>query len=936
MTAASVFYRWVVPAVISFLTVVSLPASAYTLERVPTDHTTIQAALNSVSPGGTVLIENSAVYDEELVIQTANIRIVAASGETPTIRYAGGQSYIIFADKPCRIGSNTGGRITIDGNRGGPGTQTHVFRTVHTSGEVRIENIDVTNVRNNQVVYPSGGTADITLNNVHIDGGGILQFAIRVDFLNSVLTLNCVTLTNCVRECIFSANAATGVININNSVLSAGFDVVFFDFAAGGFTLNINDSLINETGGGGGFSALYTRGPMTINMANSVIRTGDIDGFGFYHFDDQAGTGPVNFNADHCDFVADFPFRLLSSTAANNYTLTNCNFVHGPSAGRGQLLGGAGGGDDTFVWDYNNVQSNSYDAFPVGANDIHIDPLYTNVASGDFTYSDATVLVSDSAGGPIGANAAFPASICAEDFVIRVPSDYPSIQAAIDASVPYGVVRIEDSGIYEECLLISIPGLTIEAAPCQSPVIRYNGSQSYLVRITEPCQFGSNSGGRILLDSNLGGPGSLSRVLDALHTWGMVVFENLSLDNMRNTYMFRPTASTSDVTMNNVDADGHDQGLGLAIVQFPIRLDTHNSTLTLNYCNFRRMARDAIYSAGSASGVINILNSVVEAGFDTVFFDFAAGGFTINIDNSYINETGGGGAFSCFYVRGPNTINMKNSVLRTADFDGFGFYHFDDQAGAGPVIANFDHCDFVADFPFRLLSSFSANVYTVTECNFVHGPTASGRGQLLGGPAGGDDTIIWDYNNVVSNSYGSFPVGDHDIHIDPSYTSVTSGNFTYSEPTVLVSDSSGGPLGTNTNFGPSVHVPTLSLDYTQGTGFEVDVLAPDNTPAAQPKSQPVHVFSQNVGNVLISTLNIKGTNAADWNILCDPPIIVNKSCPVSIKVEFDPQETQPTYGLIASLEIGTNDLANAVVTVALEGDAVGGVPSAVIDWSIYE
>ncbi len=279
---------------------------------------------------------------------------------------------------------------------------------------------------------------------------------------------------------------------------------------------------------------------------------------------------------------------------------------------------------------------------------------------------------------------------------------------------------------------------------------------------------------------------------------------------------------------------------------------------------------------------------------------------------------------------------MKNSVLRTADIDGFGFYHFDDQAGAGPVVANFDHCDFVADFPFRLLSSFSADIYTVTECNFVHGPTISGRGQLLGGPAGGDDTIVWDYNNVVSNYYDSFSAGPHDIQIDPSYTSFSSGNFTYLEPTVLVSDSSGGPLGTNTNFGPSINIPTVSLDYTEGTGYEVDVLAPDNTPAAQPKSQPIQVFSQNAGNVIISTLSLKGTNAADWNILCQPPIIVNKSCPVSIKVEFDPQETQPTYGLTATVEIGSNDPSNSLVAVGLEGDAVGGVPSAVIDWSLYK
>ncbi|NUP93507.1 MAG: hypothetical protein HUU36_11715 [Candidatus Omnitrophica bacterium] len=936
MVAEKMNRRMGICTIVFLCCVLSLRAGAYTLERVPSDHASIQAAIDAVSPGGTVLIEDSAVYEEDLVIQTANIRIVAASGENPTIRYAGGHSYIIYADQPCRVGSNTGGRIKIDGNRNGPGTQTHIFRPVHISGEVRIENADVVNVRNNQVLFPDGSTGDVTLNNVAIDGGGLLQFAIRVDFLNSVLTLNCVTLTNCARECLFSGNPATGIINVFNSVLSAGFDVVFFDFQAGGYTLNIRDSLINETGGGGAFSAFYTRAPLTINMSHSVIRTADIDAFGFYHFDDQAGTGPVTLTADHCDFVADFPLRLLSSTAANNYTLTNCNLVHGPTPSRGQLLGGAAGGDDTFTWNYNNIPSNSYDAFPSGANDIHIDPGYTNVAGGDFTYSDPTVLVSDDTGGPVGTTYSFPTSYCSVDFVVHVPSDYPSIQAAINATPPYGVVRIENSATYTESLLIETPGITIEAAPCESPLIRYGGVESYLIRTTVPCQIGSNSGGRIRIDSDLGGPGSLSRVLDPRHTSGEVIFENLSLDNMRNTYMFRPEATAGDVTMNNVDADGHDPGLGMPIVQFPIRLDNLNSTLTLNYCNVRRMARDAIFFAGSATGVLNIIDSVVESGFDTIFLDFAVGGFTINIDGSYINETGGGGAFSCFFVRGPNTINMKDSVLRTADFDGFGFYHFDDQAGAGPVVANFDHCDFVADFPLRLLTSFSANIYTATECNFVQGPTASGRGQLLGGAGGGDDTFVWDYNNVVSNSYDTFPVGAHDIHINPLYGSFSAGNFSYTDPTVLVSDSSGYPLGTNRDYRPSVSLSTASLDYTQGTGYEVDVVAPDNTPAAQPKSQPVHVFSQAVRNVVITSLTLKGPNAADWNILCPAPIIVNKSSPASIRIEFDPQETLPTYGLQATLEIGTSDAANPLIVVALEGDAVGGAPSSVPDWSLYE
>jgi hypothetical protein len=855
-------------------------------------------------------------------------------------------SYIIFADQPCQVGSNTGGRITIDGDNGGGGTQTHVFRPIHSFGEVRFENLDVTNVRNNQVVFPDAGTADVTLNNVDIDGGGILTFAIRVDFLNSVLTLNCVNLINCGRECIFSANPATGVININNSVLAAGFDVVFFDFAAGGFTININNSLIDETGGGGAFSAFYTRGANTINMTNSTIRVADIDAFAFYHFDDQAGTGPVVANFDHCDFVADFPIRLLSSFSVNNqYTVTNCNFRYGPtSSGRGQLLGGDNG-DDTIVWDYNNVVSGSYDLFPVGGNDISIDPGYADVAGGDFTYSDLTVLVSDDSGGPIGSNQSYPSGTCASDLVVRVPTDYPTIQAAIDAVADYGTIRIEDSGIYSETLVIQKPGIVIEAAPCETPTLFYDGSNSYMIFSDEPFQFGSNSGGRIFLDSNDGGPGTLSHVFRPQHTLGTVVYENLALIDMRNTYVYRPDAGSGDVTMNNVDADGTNATLGIPVPQFIFRLDNLSGVFTMNCCNFRNMGRDSIFVVAANTGTINILDSVIQSTFDTIFFDFAVSGFTVNIDNSYIHESGlGGGGFSAIYTRGANTFNVTNTVIRCDEVDGFGFYMFDDQALAGPTNGFFDHCDFVADFPMRLLTSANANILTVTNCNFRHGPTSSGRGQLLGGTDLVDDTVIWDYNNVVSNSYGTFPVGANDIQIDPLYMDTTISppfntiaDFRVTDPTVLVSDDSGGPIGSNRNYTASANIAPLSLDYITGSGYEVDVLLPDFVLAAQPKTQPFQTFSQTVGNVVLSSLTLTGPDASEWTIPTLTPVIVNKSCPVSVKVTFDPMVTTPTLGLTAAVDVETNDPVLATTQVDLLGDAVGEFPPASVeDWRLYE
>ncbi len=924
-------------------------ASAEVLERVPTDHATIAAAVGAVSPGGTVLIEDSSVYVESFAIQTANISIVAAPGETPTIQYDGNNSYIIFADQPCQVGSNTGGRITIDGNNGGGGTQTHVFRPLHSSGEVRFENLDVRNVRNNPIVMPDAGTADTVLSNVDIDGGGVLQFGIRLDFLNSVLTLNCVNYTNVSRECIFTSNPSTGTLNVNNSYLEAVFQPINLEFGSGGNTLNIDNSYIHESGGVGAFGAFYVRGAHTINMTNSVVQNDDAGAFAFYHYDaDGAGvSGPSTVTFDHCDLIADFPFRLVGSDSVNNqYTITNTNMAVGAGAGSGQLLDGPNG-DDTTVWDYNNVQSGAYAAWPVGANDLNLDPVYTDPGNGDYTYSDATVLTGDDSGGPIGNNAVFPAQTCVDDLVIRVPTDYASIQDAINAVADYGTIRIEDSGVYAETLNIQKPGILIEAAPCESPVLRYDGSNSYMIFSDVPFQFGSNSGGRIIMDENDGGAGTLSHVFRPQHASGLVVYENLGIVNMRNTYVYRPDAGSGDVYMNNVDADGLNATLGLPVPSFIIRLDNLSGTFTMNCCNFRNMGRDAIFVVAANTGTINILNSYIQSTFDAVFFDFAVSGFTMNVDNSYIHESGlGGGGFSAVYSRGANTFNFTNSVIRCDEGGGFGFFMFDDQAGSGPTTAVFDHCDFIADFPMRLLtsSSPSANNLTVTNCNFRLSVNGGGSGQLLGGTDLVDDTVVWDYNNVVSNSYGTFPVGPNDIQVDPLYNDttvspplMTASDFRINDATVLVADASGNPIGTNANFNAVVNIPTVLLDYTEGTGFEVDVVVPDFLPAAQPKIQPVQIFSENVQNVAVSALNLVGPDGTEWGVTPIPPVVVNKSCPVSVKVAFDPTVTQPTAGLMATLEVESNDFVTGTLTVDLVGDAVGMFPGAANEnWALFD
>jgi hypothetical protein len=138
----------------------------------------------SIQGGDTVLIEDSGVYQEKLLI-SRSILLMAATGETPTIRSDGdaARPYLIRnydAAIGARIGSNTGGRITLDGN--GDTSIYWLLSNRHTAGEVVYENLLLKggHAGANSLVFPElrlGST--VTLNNVEIDAGSYAAMWVR-------------------------------------------------------------------------------------------------------------------------------------------------------------------------------------------------------------------------------------------------------------------------------------------------------------------------------------------------------------------------------------------------------------------------------------------------------------------------------------------------------------------------------------------------------------------------------------------------------------------------------------------------------------------------------------------------------------------------------------------------------------------------------------
>lgn len=395
------------------------------LELVPDTHATVAAALAAVSPGGTVRITNSATYtlsDVEVSTASTNIKIEAAPGASPTLKKdaASTSTFMVRTWASCKIGSNNGGRITLDGSANG--NLGRFLDDRHPFGStVTYENILITGLRNSgsqYVAYPRAGYGNQTYRNIKVDTTGApTTYGFRCDNITTGRTMlfERVDLSGGERGLVgYNSSFAEGTITATNCQFAASIYGINFEGSTSQ-TLNLNYCWVrggSYNGGISSFDGMYClRTGLTINASYSTFVT-EGDGNGVYLFNDSGPRLRATF--DHCDLIGRRPdggagyfgLRLISSSGQPHLlTFTNTN-LFGNS--RGLFIDSVN--NETVTSSYSNffaLGGTHVTNHTLSGTDISINPGYPDYTAGNFAYSNSTVATSDNVGGPIGTQANF-------------------------------------------------------------------------------------------------------------------------------------------------------------------------------------------------------------------------------------------------------------------------------------------------------------------------------------------------------------------------------------------------------------------------------------------------------------------------------------------------------------------------------------------------
>lgn len=426
-----------------------------------------------------------------------------------------------------------------------------------------------------------------------------------------------------------------------------------------------------------------------------------------------------------------------------------------------------------------------------------------------------------------------------ESATIRVPTDFPSLQPAIDsASIEGGdVVLIEDSGIYSGGIRISRP-IRLIAAPGQTPTIRSDGAPvdgGVLSHSNAAVGgvIGSNEGGRITIDG--AGHAVNSRLIASLHTGGEVKFENLRLTGGHGglfSFIYPDVQVASVASFNNVEVDC--QG----VVDFPIRPDQlRGGVLNLHRVTVDDADRMAIlHSTANGAGTVNIDHCVLVGKQLAIAIETGTGAINWNIFNSYLgNDTTG--SFAAIWVRSPGQqMYLNRSVLRNTG-TGSAFFLFPGSNG----VFCLEHCDVISENIGVRLDPGGNRTLVVRNSNII---TSSGG--FLGTPGGTDSTEI--HHNNVTGGYGSISPGVEDVDppISPAYPSVSlpSPDYRYGDSLLLTADTMGGPIGSRYALGLPVEATPTPKPVDIATPTPTSNLAATPTPSHTPNASELNYIQQ--------------------------------------------------------------------------------------------
>ncbi len=445
------------------------------------------------------------------------------------------------------------------------------------------------------------------------------------------------------------------------------------------------------------------------------------------------------------------------------------------------------------------------------------------------------------------------AGASAADRLVGAGQAYTTISAAIEAAVDGDVIRIMDSAVYEEKVVIN-KSVQVMADGEHTPTIKTpDGLTGDAVLVTTGAQggqFGSLAGGRINVDRNLP-PDHATTGKHGIMVNGILVGQEYTIENVYVTGFTTGGVVASHVTgydatcgvkgtlhLKNIEIDGkHTADAITGAAKTGVRVvggsasnkSNEGATIRMNRVLTKNLNSHAMILNNSSTAHLPNVTAVIEDCELTTLKDCGIQmgnnpGINLSVNNSFL--LGGGIQNSWGALRygttnnttvGPpsGTISIRNSVLAVWPLAGTAMV----IGASGTDVSNdtsftIDHCDIINQLGggttitdqtprARTAINFAAGsnrTLTFTNNN-VYGPDASGDIVLAGITVvpGAGDVITVSHNNVfVSGAdYTGVTPGAGTVQpgVNPNYVDAANGNYTVQNPAIQTASMTGGVLG---------------------------------------------------------------------------------------------------------------------------------------------
>ncbi len=413
------------------------PALGAVIE-VPNGQPTVAAAIAAANSGDEIVITNSDTYVEGTLTFNKQLTLAASPGQTPTIESDGSTALFFMAEgsNGTKIGSNDGGRITIDA---ASSSRDMIRLATVPADSVEFENLNMINPQATTsgvalLAFSAGsnvaGVGSATFRDVFVDmkGTGGRAFRLATTAAASTYTFERVEVVNVADgqdPFILGVNGTAlhgGTLNVKDSRIFGGARSVYLfeNSSKPQWDINIEDSLFRTRASVGAVG-------IRIDLPNtgiSVVRSAFASTGASILF--NGNTRPVGDDGsqvtiDQSDLVSSGdpapeppaippPTVLIqppiTSAGDRGFLVTN-SILYNTTTANNVVVVGEGSNDE--------IGGNNNNAFPGGYEDFSStadvspaeEPLYQDLAANDFRYSNTTFLTASATGGHIGSRRNF-------------------------------------------------------------------------------------------------------------------------------------------------------------------------------------------------------------------------------------------------------------------------------------------------------------------------------------------------------------------------------------------------------------------------------------------------------------------------------------------------------------------------------------------------